>query len=244
MLRAEQRKVRTTRTTAGLLIAAVVVVVMGDVSTVMSADVDQLTGHIRDQPFHLVSSVNISLFALLVGIRSTTDEYRYETMVWTILSRRRRGWALAAKAAVAGLYGILLSGAAQAVGIAAALAIIRDRGASLTVDRADVAAIGGLVLAGGLWAVLGVLAGAVIRSQVAAVAMALVWVFAIENLGGLVLGDAARLLPGQAAHALGAVGGMDLLAPLAGLAVLVVYGMVLGAAALWQLDRRPIPLSP
>ncbi len=53
---------------------------------------------------------------------------------------------------------------------------------------------------------VGVAIGALIRNQLIAVALALVWMLAVENVGAAVLGGVAEYLPGQAARSLGAAG--------------------------------------
>lgn len=240
MFRAERRKLASIWTTRALWFAAIVVVVVGDFSTVSSAEVDALAGHLRDQPFHTLTSVNLSLFALLVGVRSITDEYRYRTIGWTMLARPNRAHALASKAAVAGCYGLVIGLTTQAIGIPIALLTIAGRGGQLDLDAGDAAAVAGLTLAAAIWAVLGVAIGALVRNQVVAVSMAIVWVLAVENLGSAVLGEAGRFLPGQSAHGLALVGGIDGLPPLGGLAMLAFYTALFGAVAVHQFDRRTL----
>lgn len=240
VLRAERRKLHSTWTTRALWFAAVVVIVAGGFTTVTSAEVDTLAGPLRDQPFHILTSVNLSLFALLVGVRSITDEYRYRTIGWTMLARRDRTRALAAKALVAGGYGLLIGLTAQAISISIALLTIAGRGGRLDLDTRDVAAVAGLALAAAIWAVLGVAVGVLVRNQVVAVSITIVWVLAIENLGSAVLGTAGRFLPGQSAHGLAQVGGIDGPPPLMALGLLALYIAVFGAMAAYQFDRRAL----
>lgn len=240
MLRAERRKLDSIWTTRALWLAAVVVVLAGDFTTVSSAEVDTLSGPLRDQPFHTLTSVNLSLFAVLVGVRSITDEYRYRTISWTLLARQDRARALAAKAFVAGCYGMVIGLTAQSIGISAALLTIGSRGGHLDLDRGDAAAVAGLALASAIWAVLGVAVGSLVRNQVVAVSVAIVWVLAIENLGSAFLGTAGRFLPGQAAHGLALVGGIDGLPPLMALGLLGIYVALFGAVAAYLFDRRAL----
>lgn len=240
MFRAERRKLDSTWTTRALWVAAAVVVVIGDFTTVSSAEVDTLAGHLRDQPFHTLTSVNLSLFALLVGVRSITDEYRYRTIGWTMLARQDRTGALVSKAAVAGCYGLMIGLTAQAIGLSVALFTIASRGGRLDLDVGDAAAVAGLALAAGIWAMLGVAIGVLIRNQVVAVSIVIIWVLAVENLGPAFMGAAGRFLPGQSAHGLALVGGIDGPPALSGLAILAVYLILLGALAAYQFDRRAL----
>ncbi len=239
MLRAEVRKLRTTRTTRWLWTIALVVVVLGTYSTVSSADPAELTGHVRDQTFHLVGAVNLSLIALLVGVRSITDEFRYGTISWTMLTRPHRGAALVAKAAVAGFYGVLIGLTTQVIGLAVAVVAVNGRGGALDIDLGDAGAIVGLTISVGMLAAVGVAVGALIRNQVIAVAAALAWMLAVETLGSAVLGGIGRFLPGHAARSFGAAGELGL-RPIVAFAVLIAYVLVLLAAASRDFDRRPV----
>lgn len=239
MWRAELTKLRTTRTMRWLWAIAIVVIIVGNYSTASSADPADLTGHVRDQTFHLVGAVNLSLIALLVGVRSITDEYRYSTISWTLLTQPHRRAALIVKALVAGLLGVLIGLTTELLGLAVAVLAFNGRGGELDIDAGDVAAILGLTLSAGMLAVVGVAIGALIRNQLVAVALVLVWMLAVENLGGAVLGGLVDYFPGQAARSLGAAGESGSSALVAG-GVLSVYVLVLLAVAARDFDRRPV----
>ncbi len=239
MWRAELTKLRTTRTTRWLWAIAIVVIVVGNYSTVSSVDPSELTGHVRDQTFHLVGAVNLTLIALLVGVRSITDEYRYDTISWTILTQPHRRAALAVKAVAAGLLGLLIGLTAELIGFAVAVVTVNGRGGALDIDVGDAGAIVGLTLSAGMLAVVGVAIGALIRNQLIAVALALVWMLAVENVGAAVLGGVAEYLPGQAARSLGAAGESGS-SPLVAGVFLSAYVLVLLAVAARDFDRRPI----
>ena len=241
MLRAEIRKMTSTPVAIGLMAAAIVMTALGTVSTVLSAEPMALTGALHDQTAFLLVSINVGLLALLLGMRSFTDEFRYGTIASTMLSTRLRSSLLGAKVAVAAMAGVALGLVALASFAALALVLGSVKGATLAITGGDLLAAGGLAAAAGFWAAIGVAAGALIRHQVAAVVAGLVWVLAVENLGVTVLRGAGRFLPGQAAHALsGADAGAAMLTPLAGAAVLVTYGLVLGLAAIAALHRQEV----
>ena len=240
-IHAEVRKAVSVRTILWLAVGSVVIVGAGAVMTTSAASTDDLTGAVHDQPFFLLASVNLSVFALLVGVRSSTDEFRDGTIEWALLAVRHR-WALVgAKAVVAGVAGATIAWAAVVAGTATTLLVASSRGGDLRLDGGDVRAVAGLAAASALWAGIGVGVGTVVRHPVAAAVSAAVWVFAVENVGASLLGDAGRFLPGQAAHALADVDlSSPLLATAPAAALLVGYGIsVLGLAAV-HIERRPL----
>ncbi len=241
LLTAEHRKIRTTRTIWALWLATIVVIAVGSFSMASSAAATDLTGPIHEQPLFLMTSVNISLFALLVGVRSATDEFRFGTITWTFVAVKRRSWWFAVKAAVAAAYAAMITATAAVIGVVAALAVSSGKGGDLSFADSDRWPLVGLVAASTMWAVVGVSIGSIIRQQVAAVVTAIVWVLAIENLGASLLGETGKYLPGQAAHALAQAGGeADLLSAFAGGAVLLSLTAIIAAAAAATLVRRPL----
>lgn len=243
MLKAELRKLITTRTTAALWAGALLVAIIGAYSTISSEAVDELTGPLRDQPLFILTAINLSVFALLVGVRSITDEFRYGTIGWTLVSVGHRWTVVPAKMVTAALAAALIAATAQVVAGGLALWVSSSRGGALLLTAADVRAAVALTAASGLWAMLGVGVGTLIRHQVAAVVAVLVWVLVAENLGAIVLGGLSDVLPGQAGLAMaGAVDRAgESLNPVAGAAVLVAYVAAVSLASVVSLDRRPVP---
>lgn len=244
MFKGEVRSAWTTRTARSLWIGALVVVAVGAFSTTSSMPAQDLTGPVRDQSYFLLASVNLSLFALLVGIRSFTDEFRHGTITWKVLVRTERWKMVASKALVAALVAGVMAATAQLLAAAVAMPMASAKNGTLIFGGGDLAAGAGLTLAVALWGVIGVGLGALIRHQVAAVVVALVWVLAIENLGSALLRGGAKFLPGQAAHGLAAAGAAgDVLPSFPAGGVLLLYGVIATGAAIVTLSRRPITLS-
>jgi ABC-2 type transport system permease protein len=244
MLRSEIRKLVTVRTPAGLIVAAVVVAAVGAFSTTSSLDSESFRGGLRDQEFFLLSSINLAIFAALMGVRAVTDEFAHGTIVWTALIDNRRGRQLVAKAVAAAA----ASAAMTTLGITAAsftaTAVARGKAGDVAVEAGDAAAIAGLVAATACWGVIGVAVGVMLRRPVAAVVAVLMWMLAIENLGAGVLGDAAKFLPGQAAHAFAAVGAADRLSPaVTGAVVTIAYTGVALVVAVVLAERRPVEVG-
>lgn len=232
LVRSELIKLTTTKTVIGLVAGAAAVVSLGAFSTIMSGQAEGLNRSVHDQDFFMLASINLALFALVLGIRAFTDEFRHGSITPTLLITPKRSRVVVAKIITSGAASAVLAAVAQAVMLAVGALLLPLKGAEVLIGSTDVTAMAGLVLASALWGAIGASVGAMVRHQVAAIVGALIWVLLLENLGGGLLGDAGRFLPGQAAHALAqASQAATLLAPAVGALVLVVYALAAGAAA-------------
>ena len=242
-IKAEFIKAFTTRSFLGLLIGAAAVAALGAFSVIMSAQPSRLDGPIHRETQFYLASINISLFAVIVGIKAFTDEFRHGSIIPTFLATPSRSGVVAVKVVVAFILGAALGLAATIVMVLLSVPLASVKGGALRFALADAAAVGGLALAAGLWAAVGVGLGAAIRSQVPATVGALVWILVVENLGTANFGDGGRFLPGQAGHALASAGQTDdLLAAPVALVVLVLYVVlttVVGLVLLLRRDIRP-----
>lgn len=244
MLRAELKKLTTTRAALGLLAGALAVTGLSAITTTASADPASLAEPLHTQQVFVLASVNIGLFALILGIRAFTDEFRHGTIAWTLLSVKDRWRVVVAKAATSAMAAAIIALAAQVVMVALASVLAEAKGASVGLSGTDLASVGGLTVAAGAWAALGVAIGALVRHQVAAVVGGLVWVLVVENLASGLLKEAGRFLPGQAAHALAnATAVSDLLPWGTALSVLFGYVVLLGLFAVLTLSRREVALA-
>ena len=243
MLRGEFRKWATTRANLGLVAGAAAVSALSAFSTITSADPRSLSDALHSQPLFVLASINIGLFALILGVRSFTDEFRHGTIAWTVLSVRDRWRVIAAKAAISALAALAMALVAQLVMVVVALLSATAKGATLGLETSDALAMVGLAVAAAAWAALGVMVGGMVRHQVPAVVGSLIWVLVVENLASGFLGDAGRFLPGQAAHALAnAPIGADLLPAWAAATVLAAYLAALAPVAVASLSRRELLL--
>lgn len=241
LVKSEVIKLSSTRTFYGLIAGAVAVVLLGTFLTIMSADARNLHGPLHEQTFYVLASVNAALFALVLGIRAFTDEFRHGTIITTLLASGSRVRVLAAKLIVAGLAAAVLAVVTEAAMATVALLLSSIRGAGFSLTSSDFAGMAGMVAALSLWAAIGVGVAAVVRHQVAAIVGGLIWVLVVENLGSSLLGDSGRYLPGQAAHALAraADAGDALALPLAA-AVLCGYVFVSAFIGASELVRRDV----
>jgi ABC-type transport system involved in multi-copper enzyme maturation permease subunit len=241
LLRAELVKLATTRTAIGLVAGGAAVAALGAVSTIMSGQPAELHRPLPEQTFFLLASINLSLFAVVLGIRGFTDEFRHGLIVPTLLVTPSRVRVVAAKTILVAAAGAALAAVAQVVMLAVAIPLLQGKGVEPTLEPADLAAMGGLIAASALWASIGVAVGAIVRHQVAAVVGALLWVLLVENLGAGALGEASRYLPGQAGHGLATASQAGtLLAPAVGALVLGAYALLAVAVAAVRLTRSDI----
>lgn len=185
--------------------------------------------------------------ALLLGILTVTNEYRYLTITPALLAAPKRTPLLAAKTVNLGLVGLILGLLAFGGATAIVLPILSSRGIPSQLDTAHLAGIiiGG-TLASAMFAALGVGIGAIVRNQVAAIVAALGVLYAIEPLLTLIpgVGDAAQKfgLGGLSAAASGTTAfgtQVHLLGQAPGALILAGYALaalLVGAALLQRRD--------
>jgi ABC-2 type transport system permease protein len=186
LVRVELLKLRTVRTTYGLLAAVALLTALLAGGHASLAGRSGLASHSA-----ITSVVTLTgwamLFAMVLGVIAASGEFRHSTATFTYLAVPRRSRVLAAKATAAAVFGAIfgLTGAVVATGVAlgstaAAGDPIRLSAGTLTRDGA------GAVLGAALLAALGVAVGSLIRSQLAGVVGVLVWALVIEPIiGGL-----------------------------------------------------------
>ena len=239
LIRSEFIKLTSTRTFLALMTGAVAVVLLGTVSTIMSSDSHSLSGPLREQTFYVLASINSGLFALVLGIRIFTDEFRHGTVIATLLAGGRAVRVLLAKISVAAAAAAVMSVAAAVAMSVAAVVLSSARGPGFDIGSSDVSALAGMAAALALWAVIGAALGAIVRHQVAAIVGGLIWVLVVENLGASLLRNAGIYLPGQAAHGLANASVESLAVPTAA-AVLGTYSIMTLLVAAAALTRRDV----
>ncbi len=220
----EIRKLTTTRSAYWLLAGLALVVVFTSASVVGA---DQMTTNLdaplERQPFLVFPLTVTTVFTMILGIRSFTDEFRHGSIVPTFLAspdrRRVLGAKLVAVAAASVVYAVAAFGTAIAVGTVG-LAI---QGGDLTWSTGTLGTMSGyLVVASVLWAGIGVGVGLAVRHQLAAIVGMFVWSLVVESALGALVPDVARFLPDAAGSAIVGVDAANLLAP--GIAVAVLAG--------------------
>lgn len=125
LLRAELVKMATTRTAVGLVVGGAAVAALGAFSTIMSGQPADLAKPLHEQMFFLLASINLSLFAVVLGIRGFTDEYRHALIVPTLLVTPSRVEVVAAKTVVLAAAGAVLATLAQVVMLAVTIPLLQ-----------------------------------------------------------------------------------------------------------------------
>jgi ABC-type transport system involved in multi-copper enzyme maturation permease subunit len=236
----ELRKLTTTRSAFALLAGLLAVVGLGAVAVTTDGEPNLLVP-LEGQAFLNVVLSITPIFALLLGIRSFTDEFRFGSIVPTLLASPRRLRVLAAKVVTTAAGGIVLALAATTVAIAVGAPILIGKEWDLTWSVGAMGVvIGRLVLASALWTTIGVGVGLAIRHQVAAVAGSLVWMIAGEGIVGGLLPEVARYFPGSAGFAVVGINASGLLAPVTAAILLGGYALVAVVAGGTLMQRRDI----
>ncbi len=236
LLRGELLKLRTTRTFAALVGAALLLSLL--VVCLTAAMNDSLTERDLRQLF---TTTNFSsLFILMIGVIGMAGEWRHRTIAGTILAAPDRLKLLAAKTLSYAIAGIVLAAAVTLASMTAGTLILSGRGL-MTLDVGALAdVLWRNLLVASLLGPLGVCVGGLLRNQVVAIVGLLVFAFALEPA---ILALAPHV--GQFGPTVGAPNGIlgdsfnnkNLLAP--GYAVLVLLTWVgTGFAATAALLRR------
>lgn len=198
LLRAEARKILTTRSTvvvAGFAVLYPVLSVLPAVFAPTEPAVDEST--ILDV---LRGGAGVLTLAVLVlGILAVAGEHRHGTIVPSLMASPRRGRFVAAKLASQATLGAILALAVSVVGLITATAYLATRDVSVDVLSGDVVlTVSAVAVVVTLYAVMGAAVGALVKNQTAAVAGALIWVFTVENAIPLVLRNPGlkRWMPG------------------------------------------------
>lgn len=245
-IRSELVKLRTTRTTLGLVLGMVALVVFTVViQLVASRFEDSGIPRIEERDTQLTIFATAStagLFAVLIGIMSVTGEFRHGTIRPTLLFAPARAALVAAKSVACALAGAVLAVAAVVLTFGIALAWLQIDDVEQSLGRSDLASIAaGTIAATVLWAVLGVGVGAVVRNQVAAILGTILWASIPEPLLMALVPDVGRFAPGVAADAVSGAPGQEMLSPLPSAAVLALWAVAFVVAGAVVTSRRDVP---
>jgi ABC-2 type transport system permease protein len=237
---AELLKIRSTRTTIGLLIGLVALTLLFIVLTCTLSSANSILTE-QDQVGLLSIGSFASVFAALAGIMLVTSEYRFGTIRPSYLFNPSRSRLFSAKmiaGALAGLaFGIIGEGLTFAIG----LTILKSRGIHIALNGGNMLAILlGAVIGSALWGIIGVGLGAIIPNQVGAVISLLAWGFVVENLVFGFLPEVGRFLPVHAQNSMMGFSTAHYLSVGAGTAVLVIWTAALAGIALGRLKGRDI----
>jgi len=237
----EFRKLATTRSIYAMLTGLMAVVAVGVVAIVTGGASRDLQAAFEKQTFLHVPLTIAPLFALLLGLRSFTDEFRFGSIVPTLLASPVRRRVLGAKLIATAGGGVALSLSAMAITIAVGVPLLVAKGVDVMWSTAALGVVvGRLVAATVLWTAIGVGLGLAVRHQVAAIAGTLVWILAAEGLLSGLVPNVAKFFPGAAGFAIVGVNSADLLTPSLGAVLLSGYAVVAVATGAVLMQRRDI----
>lgn len=237
----EIRKLTTTRSIYAMLAGLIVIVGLGVVATTTDGQPGSLLAPLEHQVFLHVSLTIAPLFGLLLGLRSFTDEFRYGSIVPTLLASPVRRRVLGAKLVATAGGGVALSLAAMAVTFLIGVPILVIKGIDVAWSTGAMAEIvGRLVLATVLWTAVGVGVGLAVKHQVAAIAGTLVWLLAAEGILSGLVPDIAKYFPGAAGFATVGINSGELLTPALGAMLLGAYALIVVAIGAVLMQRRDI----
>lgn len=239
-LRAELLKIRSTRTTAGLVLGMVGLILLFSL----------LTGLLTKEP-HLVKTGDqrdllgvgdfAGVFSAIAGILAVTSEYRYGTIRPTFLFTPRRTRVLGAKVAASLLAGAVFGIVGGGLGFGIGYACLAGRSIDFALDGRQIALLLlGTVAGAALWGGIGVGVGAIVRSQVGAIIALLAWGFVAENLIFGFLPGLGRFGPVHAQDALVEFSTKHLLAPAPGGLILVAWAAALSVLGTTLAIRRDV----
>jgi ABC-2 type transport system permease protein len=180
LVAAELFKLRTTRTSWGLVLGAFALILV--IGTAASAAGD--FSHESDPARGLLGVAGLAqVFALIFGILAITTEFRHGTITPSLLAVPERPRLLLAKLGAVVLVGLVLGLVCFGVDAAVVLGIFSARGIDSGLTGRDVfGMVAGGTIGAGLYAAFGLGLGAVLRNQVGTVVGALGWTFVLEPL--------------------------------------------------------------
>jgi len=239
-IRSELLKIRSTRTTIGLILGMIVLILLFTLLTGLLTHASGLANK-EDQRQLLSLSSLAGVFSALAGVLLVTSEYRYGTIRPTILFNPVRSHLLAAKVLAGALAGLAFGVLGEAIGWAIGYAILDGRGITVVLTSGDILllTLGGLAGAA-LWGAIGIGVGAIIHNQAGAVITLLAWGLVVDNLLFGLAPSVGRFVPTRASDALMGLGTQHLLSPGPGAIILIAWAAALAAVGIALTARRDI----
>jgi len=239
-VRAELLKIRSTRTTIGLVLGMIALILLFTLLDGLFSHSSGLAS--REDQRQLMSVGSFAgVFSALAGVLLVTSEYRYGTIRPTFLFNPARSHVLTAKVVAGALVGLAFGILGEAIGWAIGYAVLDERGITIVLTSSDVLllTLGGLAGVA-LWGAIGVGVGAIIHNQIGAVVALLAWGLVVENLVFGYVPSVGRFLPSRASDALMGLGTDHLLSPGAGAITLIAWAGALGVVGIALSVRQDI----
>jgi ABC-2 type transport system permease protein len=236
-LSAELFKLRTTRTSWGVTLGSLALVLIISTIAALAADFSA-----QDTPSDVLQIAGLlQIFALVLGILIVATEFRHGTITPSLLAVPDRARLVLAKLVAALAAGALLG----LVGaFACALIIVPALVDADLLSSEVIELIVGNAVASALFAAMGVGLGALIRNQVGAIIGALGWIFLVEPLLTIIPGFEdviSKWFPSGAANqAAGTAELDDMLGQLPAALLTAAYAAAFVAAGIVVIRRRDV----
>ncbi len=239
-IKAELMKVRSTRTTVGLVVGMVALIVFFTLLSGLLSHPSALASK-EDQRELLSLGGLAGVFSALAGALLVTSEYRFGTIRPTFLFNPRRADVLTAKAVVGAIAGIAFGVLGEALGWAISYAILDARGITIVLNSGDVLllTLGGLAGVA-LWGAIGAGIGAIVHNQVGAVIALLAYGFVINNVLFGLVPSVGRFMPARASDALMGLRVQHLVSPGVGAIALIAWAGALSVVGIARSVRQDI----
>ena len=238
--RAELLKIRSTRTTIGLIVGMIALILLFTLLTGLLSHPSGLASK-EDQRSFLGLGSLAGVFSALAGALLVTSEYRYGTIRPTVLFNPSRSRVLSAKVIAGALAGIAFGVIGEAIGWAIGYAILDGRGITVALNSGDIVlhTLGGLAGVA-VWGAIGAGLGAIIHNQVGAVITLFAWALVVDDLLFGLAPSVGRFMPPRAADAMMGLKVHHLLSPGAGGVILIAWAAALAAVGIALTARRDI----
>jgi ABC-type transport system involved in multi-copper enzyme maturation permease subunit len=239
-IRAELLKIRTTRTTIGLLLGMLALILLFVLLTGLIATVSGLSGRDNERQLFGIGSLS-GIFAALAGVLLVSSEYRYGTMRPTILFTPRRSRVLGAKLVAAALGGLAFALIGDAIGWGITYLVLSGRDVAIVLSGRDYALlVAGSLGGGALWGALGAGLGTILRNQVGGIITLVAWGFVVSPLLFGLVPSVGRLMPSYAQNALLGMTTAHLVTPGAGALLLIAWAALLATIGIALTASRDI----
>jgi ABC-2 type transport system permease protein len=240
---AELFKLRTTRTSWGVSLGSLALVLV--ISTIAALAGDFSAGDEAPGPDLLEIAGLVQIFALVLGILIVATEFRHGTITPSLLAVPNRVRLVLAKLIAALGAGALLGLVAAALCTAIVFPLLSSRDIDTGGTTGDVLElIAGNLVASALFAAIGVGLGALLRNQVGAIIGALGWIFLVEPLLTIIPGFddvISKWFPSGAANAAaGTASSEDALGQLPAGLLLAAYAAAFVAAGIVMVRHRDV----
>jgi hypothetical protein len=253
LLKAENRKVVSTRMTWVLIASTLLLSLMYVLSYGLLAGQDlgqgapMIPGTESELTVRLIySGIGLGAYVIpiVLGIVIATGEYRYRTITLTYLATPDRWKVSAAKFVIAMAWGAIFALVDVAVSFPTAMALIGSNPDHFALSAGTLWTIAGGTIAGfALYAALGVGLGMMMRNQIGAIVGALTWVFIVEAIFMALVPKIGQWLPGGAMAAMTesrALTGESFLSVNQGIWLLATYSVTVIVAAMITTNRRDV----